>query len=142
MTTALPPSLAEATLRFEHAAGDIIDTFEARRPAETNQVTPGQLAEAIEQFLAIIARIDREEGAVGPIAKEDATGVVSGTTSHFSRAFPQVKVELEGGQIVIRPMNYLALSYDHRIIDGREAVLSLVAIKEALEEPARLLLDL
>ena len=49
---------------------------------------------------------------------------------------------VEGGQIVIRPMNYLALSYDHRIIDGREAVLSLVAIKEALEEPARLLLDL
>ena len=39
-------------------------------------------------------------------------------------------------------MNYLALSYDHRIIDGREAVLGLVAIKEALEEPARLLLDL
>jgi 2-oxoglutarate dehydrogenase E2 component (dihydrolipoamide succinyltransferase) len=49
---------------------------------------------------------------------------------------------VEGGQIVIRPMNYLALSYDHRIIDGREAVLSLVAIKEALEEPARLLLEL
>ena len=42
----------------------------------------------------------------------------------------------------MRPMNYLALSYDHRIIDGREAVLSLVAIKEALEDPARLLLDL
>jgi 2-oxoglutarate dehydrogenase E2 component (dihydrolipoamide succinyltransferase) len=49
---------------------------------------------------------------------------------------------VENGQIVIRPMNYVALSYDHRIIDGREAVLSLVAIKEALEEPARLLLDL
>jgi 2-oxoglutarate dehydrogenase E2 component (dihydrolipoamide succinyltransferase) len=48
----------------------------------------------------------------------------------------------ENGQIVIRPINYLALSYDHRIIDGREAVLSLVAIKEALEDPARLLLDL
>ncbi|HWH40163.1 MAG TPA: 2-oxoglutarate dehydrogenase complex dihydrolipoyllysine-residue succinyltransferase [Usitatibacter sp.] len=48
---------------------------------------------------------------------------------------------VENGQIVIRPMNYLALSYDHRIIDGREAVLSLVAIKEALEDPARLLLD-
>ena len=46
------------------------------------------------------------------------------------------------GQIVIRPMNYLALSYDHRIIDGREAVLALVAMKEALEDPARLLLDL
>ncbi|VVE20046.1 dihydrolipoamide succinyltransferase [Pandoraea iniqua] len=46
------------------------------------------------------------------------------------------------GEIVIRPMNYLAMSYDHRIIDGREAVLSLVAMKEALEDPARLLLDL
>jgi 2-oxoglutarate dehydrogenase E2 component (dihydrolipoamide succinyltransferase) len=49
---------------------------------------------------------------------------------------------VESGQIVIRPMNYLALSYDHRIIDGREAVLSLVAMKEALEDPSRLLLDL
>ena len=47
----------------------------------------------------------------------------------------------ENGQIVIRPMNYLALSYDHRIIDGREAVLSLVAMKDALEDPARMLLD-
>jgi 2-oxoglutarate dehydrogenase E2 component (dihydrolipoamide succinyltransferase) len=47
---------------------------------------------------------------------------------------------VENGQIVIRPINYLALSYDHRIVDGREAVLSLVAIKEALEDPARLLL--
>ena len=49
---------------------------------------------------------------------------------------------VENGQIVIRPMNYLAMSYDHRIIDGREAVLGLVAMKEALEDPARLLLDL
>jgi 2-oxoglutarate dehydrogenase E2 component (dihydrolipoamide succinyltransferase) len=49
---------------------------------------------------------------------------------------------VENGAIVIRPMNYLALSYDHRIIDGREAVLFLVAIKEALEDPARLLLEL
>jgi len=48
---------------------------------------------------------------------------------------------VENGQIVIRPVNYLALSYDHRIIDGREAVLALVAIKEALEDPARLLLE-
>ena len=48
----------------------------------------------------------------------------------------------ENGLVVIRPMNYLALSYDHRIIDGREAVLSLVAIKEALEDPARMLLDI
>jgi 2-oxoglutarate dehydrogenase E2 component (dihydrolipoamide succinyltransferase) len=49
---------------------------------------------------------------------------------------------VENGQVVVRPMNYLAQSYDHRIIDGREAVLSLVAIKEALEDPARLLLDI
>ncbi|SMC31096.1 2-oxoglutarate dehydrogenase complex dihydrolipoyllysine-residue succinyltransferase [Polynucleobacter kasalickyi] len=49
---------------------------------------------------------------------------------------------VEGGQIVIRPMNYLALSYDHRIIDGREAVLGLVAMKEALEDPSRLLLEI
>jgi 2-oxoglutarate dehydrogenase E2 component (dihydrolipoamide succinyltransferase) len=48
---------------------------------------------------------------------------------------------VENGQIVIRPMNYLALSYDHRIIDGREAVLTLVAMKDALEDPARLLLE-
>ncbi|MDE2118699.1 MAG: 2-oxoglutarate dehydrogenase complex dihydrolipoyllysine-residue succinyltransferase [Betaproteobacteria bacterium] len=48
----------------------------------------------------------------------------------------------ENGQVVIRPMNYLALSYDHRIIDGREAVLFLIAIKEALEYPGRVLLDL
>jgi len=49
---------------------------------------------------------------------------------------------VENSQIVIRPMNYLAMSYDHRIIDGREAVLALVAIKDALEDPARMLLDL
>jgi 2-oxoglutarate dehydrogenase E2 component (dihydrolipoamide succinyltransferase) len=48
---------------------------------------------------------------------------------------------VENGQVVVRPINYLALSYDHRIIDGREAVLSLVAMKEALEDPARLLLE-
>ena len=56
---------------------------------------------------------------------------------HATRDRPVV----EDGQIVIRPINYLALSYDHRIIDGREAVLALVAIKEALEDPARLLLE-
>ena len=49
---------------------------------------------------------------------------------------------VEAGQIVVRPMNYLALSYDHRIIDGREAVLFLVAIKDALEDPARLVLEI
>jgi 2-oxoglutarate dehydrogenase E2 component (dihydrolipoamide succinyltransferase) len=49
---------------------------------------------------------------------------------------------VENGQIVIRPINYLAMSYDHRIIDGREAVLGLVTMKEALEDPARLLLGI
>lgn len=49
---------------------------------------------------------------------------------------------VENGQVVVRPINYLAMSYDHRIIDGREAVLGLVAMKEALEDPARLLLDI
>ena len=57
---------------------------------------------------------------------------------HATRERPVV----ENGQVVVRPINFLAQSYDHRIIDGREAVLSLVAIKEALEDPARLLLDL
>ncbi|MEO8535915.1 MAG: 2-oxoglutarate dehydrogenase complex dihydrolipoyllysine-residue succinyltransferase [Betaproteobacteria bacterium] len=57
---------------------------------------------------------------------------------HATRERPVV----ENGQVVVRPINYVAQSYDHRIIDGREAVLSLVSIKEALEDPARLLLDL
>ncbi len=57
---------------------------------------------------------------------------------HLTKERPVV----ENGQIVIRPMNYLALSYDHRIIDGREAVLFLVAVKEALEDPARLVLEI
>ena len=55
---------------------------------------------------------------------------------------PDIGMLVENGQVVVRPMNYLALSYDHRIIDGREAVLSLVARKDALEDPARLLLDI
>jgi 2-oxoglutarate dehydrogenase E2 component (dihydrolipoamide succinyltransferase) len=48
----------------------------------------------------------------------------------------------ENGEIVIRPMMYIALSYDHRIIDGKDAVQFLVAVKEALEDPARMLLGL
>ena len=52
------------------------------------------------------------------------------------------RVMVENGQVVVRPMNYFAMSYDHRIIDGREAVLGLVAMKEALEDPARLLFDI
>jgi len=46
------------------------------------------------------------------------------------------------GQVVIRPMMYLALSYDHRLVDGREAVTFLVSVKEAIEDPTRLLIDL
>ncbi len=49
---------------------------------------------------------------------------------------------VENGQVVVRPMNYFAMSYDHRIIDGREAVLGLVAIKDAMEDPSRLLFDI
>ena len=49
---------------------------------------------------------------------------------------------VENGQVVVRPINYLAMSYDHRIIDGREAVLGLVTMKEALEDPARLLFEI
>ena len=54
----------------------------------------------------------------------------------------QDRAVVENGQVVVRPINYLAMSYDHRIIDGREAVLGLVAMKEALEDPARLLFDI
>ena len=75
------------------------------------------------------------EGFAKVIAHAE-TGAILGV--HATKERPVV----ENGQIVIRPMNYLALSYDHRIIDGREAVLSLVAMKEALEDPARLLLDI
>ena len=49
---------------------------------------------------------------------------------------------VENGVVVVRPINYLAMSYDHRIIDGREAVLARVAMKDALEDPARLLFDI
>jgi 2-oxoglutarate dehydrogenase E2 component (dihydrolipoamide succinyltransferase) len=54
----------------------------------------------------------------------------------------QQRPVVENGEIVIRPMMYLALSYDHRIIDGREAVQFLVTIKNVLEDPARLLLQI
>jgi 2-oxoglutarate dehydrogenase E2 component (dihydrolipoamide succinyltransferase) len=70
-----------------------------------------------------------------PIINPPQSGILG---VHATKDRPVV----ENGQIVIRPMNYLALSYDHRIIDGREAVLFLVAIKEALEDPSRLLLDI
>ncbi len=70
-----------------------------------------------------------------PIINPPQSGILG---IHATKDRPVV----ENGQIVIRPMNYFALSYDHRIIDGREAVQFLVAIKEALENPERLLLDL
>ena len=70
-----------------------------------------------------------------PIINPDLSAILG---VHATKERPVV----ENGQIVIRPINFLAMSYDHRIIDGREAVLSLVAIKEALEDPQRLLLDL
>lgn len=70
-----------------------------------------------------------------PIINPPQSGILG---IHATKDRPVV----ENGEIVIRPMNYFAMSYDHRIIDGREAVLSLVAIKEALEDPSRLLLDL
>ena len=70
-----------------------------------------------------------------PIINPPQSGILG---VHATKERPVV----ENGQIVIRPMNYLALSYDHRIIDGREAVLALVAMKDALEDPARLLLDI
>ena len=73
MPTTLPPNLAEATLRFQHAAAEIHETYEARRPSETDQVTPAQITEAINQFFDVITRLDREEGEVGPIYKDDVT---------------------------------------------------------------------
>jgi len=70
-----------------------------------------------------------------PIINPPQSGILG---VHLTKERPVV----ENGQIVIRPMNYLALSYDHRIVDGREAVLFLVAVKEALEDPARLILEI
>lgn len=97
----------------------------------------------------------------GKIALEDLTGgtfsITNGGTFGSMMSTPIInppqsailgmhatkeRAMVENGQVVVRPMMYLALSYDHRIIDGREAVLTLVAIKDALEDPARLLLDL
>ncbi len=97
----------------------------------------------------------------GKIAIEDLTGgtfsITNGGTFGSMMSTPIInppqsailgmhatkeRAVVENGQVVVRPMMYLALSYDHRIIDGREAVLTLVTIKDALEDPARLLLDL
>lgn len=63
--------LTEAVSQFRRAAGEISATYERRKPAASNQVTPDQLIEAIEQFLAVATRLDREEGETGPIVKDD-----------------------------------------------------------------------
>ncbi|HEZ0673122.1 TPA: 2-oxoglutarate dehydrogenase complex dihydrolipoyllysine-residue succinyltransferase [Neisseria meningitidis] len=111
----------------------------------------------IEQAIVDYAKKAKD----GKIAIEDLTGgtfsITNGGTFGSMMSTPIInppqsailgmhatkeRAVVENGQVVVRPMMYLALSYDHRIIDGREAVLTLVAIKDALEDPARLLLDL
>lgn len=111
----------------------------------------------IEQTIVDYAKKAKD----GKIAIEDLTGgtfsITNGGTFGSMMSTPIInppqsailgmhatkeRAVVENGQVVVRPMMYLALSYDHRIIDGREAVLTLVAIKDALEDPARLLLDL
>lgn len=111
----------------------------------------------IEQAIVDYAKKAKD----GKIAIEDLTGgtfsITNGGTFGSMMSTPIInppqsailgmhatkeRTVVENGQVVVRPMMYLALSYDHRIIDGREAVLTLVAIKDALEDPARLLLDL
>ena len=111
----------------------------------------------IEQAIVDYAKKAKD----GKIAIEDLTGgtfsITNGGTFGSMMSTPIInppqsailgmhatkeRAVVENGQVVVRPMMYLALSYDHRIIDGREAVLTLVAIRDALEDPARLLLDL
>lgn len=67
------PSLPEALQRFRRAAAQVVQCFEARRPPNNDQVTPAQLREALEQFLAIVHRIDQEEGETGPVYMEDVS---------------------------------------------------------------------
>ena len=113
------------------------------------------------------AQIERDIGAFGVKARdgkltlEDLTGgtfsISNGGTFGSMLSTPIInppqsailgvhatkdRAVVENGQVVVRPMNYLAMSYDHRIIDGREAVLALVAMKEAMEDPSRILLEL
>ncbi|MFN2580464.1 2-oxoglutarate dehydrogenase complex dihydrolipoyllysine-residue succinyltransferase [Neisseria gonorrhoeae] len=111
----------------------------------------------IEQAIVDYAKKAKD----GKIAIEDLTGgtfsITNGGTFGSMMSTPIInppqsailgmhatkeRAVVENGQVVVRPMMYLTLSYDHRIIDGREAVLTLVAIKDALEDPVRLLLDL
>ena len=110
----------------------------------------------IEQAIVDYAKKAKD----GKIALEDLTGgtfsITNGGTFGSMMSTPIInppqsailgmhatkeRAVVENGEIVVRPMMYLALSYDHRIIDGREAVLTLVTIKELLEDPARLVLD-
>ena len=111
----------------------------------------------IEQAIVDYAKKAKD----GKIAIEDLTGgtfsITNGGTFGSMMSTPIInppqsailgmhatkeRAVVENGQVVVRPMMYLALSYDHRIIDGREAVLTLVTIKDLLEDPARLLLEL
>ena len=87
--------------------------------------------------IAGIAALGGRTAYIGKVAK-DQLGDVFTHDMHRIEERPVVK----DGQIVARPMMYLALSYDHRLIDGREAVTFLVRVKEAIEDPTRLLIDL
>ncbi len=70
---AIAEKLTEASLRYKRVAREIMETYEARQPATTSQVTPNQLNEAIEQFMAVSATLDKEEGETGPIYKDDVS---------------------------------------------------------------------
>lgn len=118
-----------------------------------DQMTIAEIEKAIMDYAA--------KAKDGKLALEDLTGgtfsITNGGTFGSMMSTPIInppqsailgmhatkeRAVVENGEVVVRPMMYLALSYDHRIIDGREAVLTLVTIKEALEDPARLILDI
>ena len=118
-----------------------------------DQMSIAEIEQAIMNYAA--------QAKDGKLALEDLTGgtfsITNGGTFGSMMSTPIInppqsailgmhatkeRAVVENGQVVVRPMMYLALSYDHRIIDGREAVLTLVTIKEALEDPARLVLDI
>jgi pyruvate dehydrogenase E2 component (dihydrolipoamide acetyltransferase) len=120
---------------------------------DVGSTSPSGIAQRVREFVqqaneGKLQQRDLEGGSIsvtnlGMYGVEAFSAIINPPQSailgiHATKERPVV----ENGQIVIRPMNYLALSYDHRIIDGREAVLSLVAIKEALEDPARLVLEI
>ncbi|MCP2040934.1 2-oxoglutarate dehydrogenase E2 component (dihydrolipoamide succinyltransferase) [Neisseria sp. HSC-16F19] len=120
---------------------------------DADQMSIAQIEQAIINYA--------NQAKDGKLALEDLTGgtfsITNGGTFGSMMSTPIInppqsailgmhatkeRAVVENGQVVVRPMMYLALSYDHRIIDGREAVLTLVTIKEALEDPARLILDI